>query len=216
MTSSKTGWLFLGSVFGLTLAVAAPAVHAHGGDPNLAHSCVNNSSGEIKIVAPTATCKTNETAVDWSITGPAGPRLTAVDANSREMGPVISIDTVQGNSPWIALSVGDFNFALELLRRDARADFYGGTTAVSFDGSDCTGTPFVRQQNTAMPLVAVGPPGNTVYRAIPGAPLGNPTVRSSFFVGGACTNHIPFAVPAFPGEQVVELDTLFTPPFSVR
>jgi hypothetical protein len=71
MTRSKTGWLFLGSVFVLALAVVTPAVYMHGGDATLIHSCVNKSSGEIKIVGANASCKNNETALDWPATSPA-------------------------------------------------------------------------------------------------------------------------------------------------
>ena len=78
MTSSKTRWLFLGLALVLTLAVVAPAVYMHGGDASLIHSCVNKSSGEIKIVAPNATCKNNETALDWPASLPApSPTPTA-------------------------------------------------------------------------------------------------------------------------------------------
>jgi hypothetical protein len=71
MTRSKTGWLFLGSVLVLALAVVTPAVYMHGGDSTLIHACVNKSSGEIKIVTATASCKNNETALDWPATLPA-------------------------------------------------------------------------------------------------------------------------------------------------
>lgn len=70
MTRSKTGWLFLGSVFVLALAVLTPAVYMHGGDATLIHSCVNKRSGEIKIVSANASCKNNETALDWPATSP--------------------------------------------------------------------------------------------------------------------------------------------------
>jgi Collagen triple helix repeat (20 copies) len=35
-------------------------------------ACVNASSGEIKLVAPNATCKNNETSVVWNVVGPQG------------------------------------------------------------------------------------------------------------------------------------------------
>ena len=73
MTRSKTGWLFLGSVFVLALAVVTPAVYMHGGDATLIHSCVNKSSGEIKIVGANASCKNNETPLDWPATSPSPP-----------------------------------------------------------------------------------------------------------------------------------------------
>lgn len=71
MTRSKTGWLFLGLVFVLALAVVTPAFYMHGGDATLIHSCVNKSSGEIKIVGANASCKNNETALDWPATSPS-------------------------------------------------------------------------------------------------------------------------------------------------
>ena len=71
MTRSKRGWMFLGLAFVLALAVVTPAVYTHGGDATLIHSCVNKSSGEIKIVGANATCKNNETELDWPATSPA-------------------------------------------------------------------------------------------------------------------------------------------------
>ncbi len=45
---------------------------AHGGDTTRVHSCVK-PDGSLRIVSPTTACKSNETALDWSITGPQGP-----------------------------------------------------------------------------------------------------------------------------------------------
>ena len=75
MTRSAARWLLLGSAFVLALAGITPAVYAHGGDATLIHSCVNKSSGEVKIVGANASCKANDTAVDWpgiSAPAPAG------------------------------------------------------------------------------------------------------------------------------------------------
>src|SRR6185369_526067 len=47
-------------------------VSAHGGNIALIHSCVNNTSGEIKIIAANATCPSNYRSLDWNIQGPAG------------------------------------------------------------------------------------------------------------------------------------------------
>ncbi len=55
------------------LAVLASLAQAHGGgDPQLIHACINNSSGTIKIISPTGTCASNEMAVDWNKQGPPG------------------------------------------------------------------------------------------------------------------------------------------------
>ncbi len=56
-------------IMGLVIFVALLGLpmmaSAHGGDPTKIHSCVNNNSGEVKIVAPNATCNNNWTPVDW-------------------------------------------------------------------------------------------------------------------------------------------------------
>ena len=51
-------------------------INAHGGDTTLIHACVKQD-GTMRIVGATATCKTNETALDWAITGPQGPPGTS-------------------------------------------------------------------------------------------------------------------------------------------
>jgi hypothetical protein len=68
MARSGTGWLVLGSALVLALTALTPAALAHGGDPTLVHACVNKSSGEVKIVGANASCKGNDTAVDWPAT----------------------------------------------------------------------------------------------------------------------------------------------------
>ena len=52
--------------------VSVTYVSAHGGNVALIHSCVNNTSGEIKIIAATANCPSNYHSLDWNIQGPAG------------------------------------------------------------------------------------------------------------------------------------------------
>ncbi len=73
MTRSATRWLLLGSAFVLALVGVTPRVYAHGGDLTLIHACVNKSSGEIKIVGASASCKNHETAVDWPATSAPAP-----------------------------------------------------------------------------------------------------------------------------------------------
>src|ERR1051326_35150 len=36
------------------------------------YACVNNNSGEVKLVGQNTTCKNNETLVVWNIVGPQG------------------------------------------------------------------------------------------------------------------------------------------------
>jgi hypothetical protein len=65
--------LLLTSVLGLALAGLPSAASAHGGDATLIHACVNKSSGEVKIVAPAASCKPHDIAVDWPATAAPPP-----------------------------------------------------------------------------------------------------------------------------------------------
>jgi hypothetical protein len=78
MTRSTIGWLLAVSAFGGSLTLSTPGAWAHGGDPALVHSCVNKSSGEVKIVAPSGTCKPHENAVDWAGAAAPAPSVTKV------------------------------------------------------------------------------------------------------------------------------------------
>ena len=45
---------------------------AHGGGDGLIHACVNDNSGEIKIVGPDDECKKNWSPLDWNVRGVPG------------------------------------------------------------------------------------------------------------------------------------------------
>ncbi|MBI4504908.1 MAG: hypothetical protein HY691_05180, partial [Chloroflexi bacterium] len=55
------GLLLLGAAMVFLGGAVVTMVSAHGGDLALIHACVNNSSGEIKIVPANQTCNRNET-----------------------------------------------------------------------------------------------------------------------------------------------------------
>src|SRR5262249_40585213 len=66
--------LFKGGLsIGLLVLIRNDIVVAHGGDPTKIHSCIKNSTGQIRIIAPNGVCDTNETPLDWNVTGPQGP-----------------------------------------------------------------------------------------------------------------------------------------------
>ena len=66
--------LFKGGLsIGLLVLIRNDIVVAHGGDPTKIHSCVKNSTGQTRIIAPNGVCDTNETPLDWNVTGPQGP-----------------------------------------------------------------------------------------------------------------------------------------------
>src|SRR5215212_8040191 len=64
-------WLVTFAVI-LTTLMSVTLASAHGGNTALIHSCVNNTSGEIKIIVATANCPSNYRALDWNIQGSAG------------------------------------------------------------------------------------------------------------------------------------------------
>jgi hypothetical protein len=59
-------------IVALAGALVTTQIGAHGGDPDLLHSCINNASGEVKIIGPNDACQKNWTAVDWSTSGAPG------------------------------------------------------------------------------------------------------------------------------------------------
>src|ERR1051325_5053370 len=64
-------WLVVLNVILISLT-SVTLVSAHGGNTALIHSCVNNTSGEVKIIAATANCPSNYHSLDWNIQGVAG------------------------------------------------------------------------------------------------------------------------------------------------
>ena len=52
------------------LAGASPVVHAQAG--NTIYACVNNSSGQVSIVAASTGCPQNSTQKSWNVIGPTG------------------------------------------------------------------------------------------------------------------------------------------------
>lgn len=57
----------------ITLALVG-AGSAMAGSTGTINACVNASSGEMKIVGPSDSCKDHETALTWDQQGPAGPQ----------------------------------------------------------------------------------------------------------------------------------------------
>jgi hypothetical protein len=58
------------AAFGVVTLVSA---HVGPTATGVIHSCVNDSSGELKIVGETDNCKNHQTPLDWNAEGPAGP-----------------------------------------------------------------------------------------------------------------------------------------------
>ena len=104
-----------------------------------------------------------------------------------------------------------------------RDRFYGGGGLV-YELENCSGTPFfslgsvVPPETDApslLPRTAIGPPGQTIYMAVPGAPP-RAISKRSVLEFGKCSNetgNIPNAIPTLPLGNLLDE---FTPPFSLK
>lgn len=102
-------------------------VSAHGGDLSLIHSCIS-PAGLIRIVDATDTCKTGETALDWSQYGQETTRYASTGT---------TIDPFNPAATW-----------LDVPGAAITQDFGGGTWKASYAGvlkmSGGNGTAYVR------------------------------------------------------------------------
>ena len=68
-SASRIGFVFASALVAILILIAPRSAAAQ-----VIHGCVSNSTGTVRIIAPTDTCKNNETATSWNATGPAGPK----------------------------------------------------------------------------------------------------------------------------------------------
>jgi hypothetical protein len=146
MTRAKIGSVLLVSCLVLGFGgVGAPAF-GHGGNPTLVHSCVNKSSGEIKIVAATATCKANETALDWTQTPSAPPAAEGGLLHARSFVNVSSADKFA-----MFVEEGTEDFVKVVLPRDGTlANLFLRPTDAPAPGASVTAVVRVNGIDTAL------------------------------------------------------------------
>jgi hypothetical protein len=108
------------------------------------HACVNNSSGDMKIVPAGATCPRNWTSLSWNVTGPPGQGATLlVDAKGNTVGryfpsftiPHVNYVMLQIQVIWVDLPVFDFSVGFQATDPTQAAFGYLST--------DCTGQPYM-------------------------------------------------------------------------
>src|SRR5206468_2684602 len=99
-------WLVTFSVI-LTTLMSVTLASAHGGNLALIHSCVNNTSGEIKIIAATANCPSNYHSLDWNVQCPAGKQVLAGGYSTAGNNSNISFVTnaPYGSYRWVVTAV---------------------------------------------------------------------------------------------------------------
>ena len=143
--------------------------------------------------------------------------LTVVDAHGTEVGPLISAYAPgPSSSPvlgMVAFRVDHQPFALIV----SRLQISGGSSGPYFFSPNCSGEPWIEGGTTLIPLGAVSAPGHTVYAPEPGATrqIFNPFDGSRLDPDGTC-QAFNGPIGLLAARPLVELDTLFTPPFSVE
>jgi hypothetical protein len=148
--------------------------------------------------------------------------LTVVDAHGVKVGELFGI-SANGNG-LVAFEVDQQPLLLSL---NANGFVF---TSIFFLSGDCTGASYLRTSlNPAtilnlFPLVAVSATGRVLYLPTGAAPLQDTSedpgfMGSKFIATGACVpptridEEQAWYIPVIP---VIDLNTLFTPPFSVR
>lgn len=156
-------------------------------------------------------------------------QMTVEDAGGKTIGRVIGAISVSNIE-----SANSLNLKMRttvLLQVDGtvvpvmvgRDRFYGGGGLV-YESEDCLGTPFFSpgaplpetDAPSLLPQTAIGPPGQTIYMAVPGAAQRAISKRSVLEFGLRCTNETGDIPNAIPTQPLVDLLTVFTPPFSLR
>ncbi len=154
--------------------------------------------------------------------------LRVFDARGKRVGEVMAAGVTSLASVMVPLRAQGYVFALEVF--PDRFSSFGliGTQNefVFFEKENCLGNPFLSVPfgSFMLPVVAVAPPGSTVYLADPeGVPRTVPvksrlSASTATNPGGICENlgggfFVGRGVLALP---LVDLDEHFTPPFRVR
>lgn len=143
--------------------------------------------------------------------------LSAYDANGRRIGRVMDMRGPTGAFTEASVPVRISGTTVVLLvSKDA---ITSAGPALGYEASDCTGTGFLTPiAGDLLPRATIAGPGWTVYAEQPGPAVRLVTFNSqSTKTGGCTTSSLPIvAVKAFPAVPLLDLRTLFTPPFSVH
>lgn len=152
--------------------------------------------------------------------------LVIVDSRGKVLGATVGgasvhkIPQLASNDrarPTVLLQVGQQLVAVEV----ARDRFY--PSSVFFEAANCLGSPWIwlgvdplYDPPGLLPASAVAPPGQTLYVQTPGSHLEVRTRRSFLRPDGTCGEAEPFLDTAVAAQPLVDLDTVFTPPFSLK
>jgi hypothetical protein len=139
-----------------------------------------------------------------------------VAAHGRPLGGVVALN---GPAATVLINVGGGLFSLNVLPDQ----LLGTGGPLYFTTNNCTGTPYISFQPPGLSTPSVlAAPGNSLYAAVPNAiplsitPL---SVLLPSIPGGPPVPCAPIPPPpifAIAAMRLVDLSTVFTPPFSIR
>lgn len=132
--------------------------------------------------------------------------VTIVDANGTVLGPVYG-------DPFFPQVI--LTFSGRIFFVTVRPSGFLGSS-LGFTSLNCQGPPFIYEPSL-IPGAALWLPGTTVYLADPTAPTQSLTILSSFnWEFQQCGNITPNIQPVKPAVPIIDLNTVFTPPFSIQ
>ena len=173
-------------------------------DPTVIVACVNPGNGNLRLVDPSVPCHSNETRVQWNVTGPAGPQGPAGPPGTNGTNGVDA-----GGPPfiWVCTPVNYGNAE----RSDATLHVFNASAstanvAVHFlnkDGSNLAGVD--------VPAASPGPDPQPTY---PGQ-TGSATVAVSSLGTLVVPFKSPFGVPANGGNVASAIHVVSDQPIVV-
>ena len=133
-------------------------------------------------------------------------QVVVVDSKGKVVGSALG---ALGFSTTVLLKIDDRLIPVALGKNS-----YSRTGTMLFELPNCQGTPWMVPTPEALVTnPKLGPPGNTIYIAKEDVVPVRITLASSF--GQSCVTTIG-TLEAVPAVPFVDLDTVFTPPFSIR
>ena len=146
-------------------------------------------------------------------------RVIVVDSKGNTVGTALGgasiFEPINEVRPRVLLDINGRLVPVQL----SRNRFYAGVNLL-FDSQGCTGNAWYppddhRDGPPLIPRAVIGPPGQTLYAEKPEAASQTVTTRSRFINGNQCVN-FQFSLQVVPMEPLVDLLTVFTPPFSLK
>ena len=157
-------------------------------------------------------------------------QLTVYDADGNRVGVIIGAETeYDAFHPLVPFKVDDVPFMLSVFR-----DGFAAQEVVVWESTDCSGAPFIPIgtpdypiTRSSLPIVALGVPGSTVYvedgavttigvRSYSTMPINAPRNVPPLPTRCAAPGIVPWIRQVVPARALIDMNTLFKPPFTVR